>query len=462
MSCFVIPGDCIELMASMDAKSVDAIVTDPPYGLTFMGRDWDSLGHGSAQQAWHFRWLTEALRVLKPGGHILAFGGTRTYHRMVCAAEDAGFEIRDSIHYMHGSGFPKSHNVSLAFDKIARGAPQGGADPQKRGTGVVPDRAALGRGGATGKSSSGITGKTEPYEPITDEAKQWDGWGTALKPAHEPIVLARKPLIGTVAANVRAHGVGGLNIDGCRVGSTDGGRYREGEATQNTRYTKKGCTNFAALPGPRGGSADGRWPPNILLTHAAACKPVGAQKVKGSGIMTGNQRGWGKNGIYGTGGDTPATCYTNPDGTETVEAWACAAGCPVATLDGQSGQGGVSRFFPALNWDPVYDVPFFYCAKAAKKEKEAGCEALAAEHKRKRGNNHPTVKPVALMRYLIRLITPPGGFILDPFGGSGTTGVAALQEGNNTCILMEQDPASVEVANARLAHTRNRLKENDE
>jgi len=445
-------ADCVDFMAEkLPDASIDSIVCDPPYGLEFMGRKWDKIGgdagmvkpgigerdipwpafggdplgganptcatckgrkrgkkqcvcdapdwrvkgkriatrasSGAGQQAWHARWLTEAYRVLKPGGHLVAFGGTRTYHRLVCAAEDAGFEIRDSLHWMYGSGFPKSLNVSLTMDKNARGAPQGGYDPNKRGVGVLPDRVALGQGGATGKSPSGITGKVKAYQPVTPEAQQWEGWGTALKPAHEPIMLARKPLIGTVAANVLLHGTGALHIDACRVGT--GGDKITGGCAGKRALHEGGIKKRAPVDQTRG-----RWPPNILLTHSAACGE------------------------------------------------ACAPDCPVAAL------GKPARFYPSLSWDPAYDAPFLYNAKAAKKEREA---CRPADFDGKRWNAHPTVKPVAVMRWLVKLVTPPGGVMLDPFAGSGTAGIAAVQEGV-TYIGIEKDHGYCQIARRRVTH----------
>ena len=280
-------GDCIEQLANLPNFSVDSIVTDPPYELGFMGKSWDNAGIAYSVELWG-----EALRVLKPGGHLLAFGAARTYHRMTCAIEDAGFEIRDSIHWIYGSGFPKSLDVSKAIDKAA------GAERE-----VVGIKKRQGRSG-------GIMGSPRDIEqavtiPATIPATIWQGWGTALKPAHEPIVVARKPLIGTVAANVLEHGTGALNIDACRIGEWK------------------------------------RWPANIVFDDDAAAE--------------------------------------------------------------------------------LEEARYFYCAKASKKERNAGLDGFTS--------THPTVKPLALMRYLIRLVTPPGGLVLDPFLGSGTTAVAAILEG---------------------------------
>jgi len=353
----------LERLKDLADGSVDSIVTDPPYELGFMGKAWDASGIAYNVELWR-----ECLRVLKPGGHLLAFGGTRTYHRMAVAIEDAGFEIRDSIHWVYGSGFPKSLDVSKAIDK------QAGAKREivgKRLTGsakIARAQRDLSTGGTDFGSGQNLVDITAPATPA---AQQWQGWGTALKPAHEPIVLARKPLDGTVAANVLGHGTGALNIDGCRIGSAGGtkkgaqGQRRNGD---NADFT----TGGTVVP-----LQEGRWPANIIFDEAAG-----------------------------------------------------------AELDAQSGLEA-SRFF--------------YCPKPGKKERNAGLDELpkvrgtavtgrapgsagqgngkyAGTTETPRANIHPTVKPVALMRYLVRLITPPGGTVLDPFLGSGTTAVAAILE----------------------------------
>jgi len=291
-------GDCVASMAAMSAASVDSIVTDPPYELGFMGKTWDASGIAYSVEMWR-----EALRVLKPGGHLLAFSGSRTYHRMVCAIEDAGFEIRDQIMWVYGSGFPKSHNLD----------------------------------------------------------GDWKGWGTALKPAHEPIVVARKPLIGTVASNVSAHGTGAINVDGCRVMHVT---VEGGTLAQNThlraQVKKSGGQIFAM--GDESYQADtfGRWPANLI--H---------------------------------------------DGSDEV----------LAAFPQDAGR-------------------FYYAAKASKAD-------------RSDGNTHPTVKPTDLMRYLCRLVTPPGGVVLDPFMGSGSTGKACMHEGFRF-IGCELSPEYMEIALRRI------------
>lgn len=455
-------GDSLERLKEIPDASIDSIVTDPPYELGFMGKAWDGTGIAYNVQLW-----SECLRVLKPGGHLLAFGGTRTYHRMAVAIEDAGFEIRDSIHWVYGSGFPKSLDVSKAIDKqrddraditkvvrwlkaAKRASGVTGKDLDREfGTvnvsqywfsehrkpavptleqvpqllkvlGVTADdvpedirrllwelngkkgqpgenwakrevvgtkQAGMGSGKTFGiLQSEGSNSEADHDIPITapatDAAKKWQGWGTALKPAHEPIVLARKPLTGTVAANVLEHGTGALNIDGCRIGN----EKRTNPPAGNGRAERPSPTTGASNGGTQGGfnySPDteatvtsGRWPANIILDEDAG-----------------------------------------------------------AELDAQSG---------------LEAARFFYCPKPSKKERNAGLDGLPETRHADRkstdgvgGNNprnrtnqakqnfHPTVKPLELIRYLTRLVTPPDGTVLDPFMGSGTTAVAATLEGFN-------------------------------
>jgi len=328
-------GDCLEVMKTMEDNSVDSIVTDPPYGLSaarnsgksskggFIGKEWDY--DVPSVEIWR-----EALRVLKPGGHLLAFSGTRTYHRMVVNIEDAGFEIRDSIVcWLYFNGFPKSHNISKAIDKRDE----------------------------------------EIYALDSDKAKEWDGWGTALKPAHEPVCVARKPLIGTVVENVLEYGTGALNIDGCRI------EYDPESYERNKKASEKAPKEHEKAVWKDTGhkkrvdvfSPKGRWPSNVIMDEVAG-----------------------------------------------------------AIFDGL---GGGSRFF--------------YCPKVSQAERNAGFD--------EKENNHPTVKPVDLMKYLCRLITPPNGTVLDPFMGSGSTGIAACME-NFDFIGIDMEEEYVEIARHRIAH----------
>ena len=338
----ILVGDSLHVMRTLDADSVDAIVTDPPYGLTFMGKAWDRGVPG-------VEYWTEALRVAKPGAHLVAFGGTRTYHRLATAIEDAGWEIRDCFVWAYGQGFPKSHDVSKGIDKAA------GAERK-----VIGERKQRGRPKAHDDEFQKNT-SSSPVElltvPATDDAKRWDGWGTALKPAWEPAIIARKPFSGTVAANVLRHGTGAINVDGCRVSAYDGASTARSRAVVRDTVAPFG----AGLAMGGNGSPLGRWPAN--LAH---------------------------------------------DGSPAV-----------------------------LDLFPREAARFFYSAKASKAD-------------RGEGNNHPTVKPSDLMAYVCRLVTPPGGLVLDPFAGSGSTGVGALREGFRFVgVEISEDYAAI--ARSRLA-----------
>ena len=400
-------GNNLDILPTLPDNSVDSIVTDPPYELGFMGKKWDNSGIAYSVELW-----TQCLRVLKPGGHLLSFGGTRTWHRVAVAIEDAGFEIRDSIAWMYGSGFPKSLDVSKAIDKAA-GAERDEVLPQ--GSTKCPDYPEPCSGHAeTGKFSATV--HALPTAPATSEAKQWEGWGTALKPAFEPIVVARKPLIGTVAENVLTHGTGGLNIDGSRIGTGTGEKkivhypdirgdnYQQGKES----YSERGTVEREVID-------KGRWPANVILDEYTA-------------ELLDEQSGQSK---------SPKT-YTRNAGTLKGERVAYAnIGEAAGTESKNYGDtGGASRFF--------------YVAKASKRDRNEGLEELPTKQvgtyaqdewsRQNMGNTpdasrdgvanfHPTVKPTDLMRYLIKLVTPPGGVVLDPFTGSGSTGKAAILEG---------------------------------
>ena len=368
----IINGDCLELMQRMKESSVDSIVTDPPYGLSFMGKNWD---HGVPGVPF---WI-EALRVLKPGGHLLAFGGSRTYHRLACAIEDAGFEIRDQIQWIYGSGFPKSLDVSKAIDKAA------GVEFEARPASGVGFMGPDGPGGYN-VTKNQLSRKGES----TDSARQWSGWGTALKPAHEPIVMARKPLIGTVAENVQAHGTGAINVDGCRVGTDEVGARPSNSDGVTRRNMAFGMKEFEGNP------IQGRWPANVIHDGSEEVVRLFPQTTSGTpGIRRKAHETNAMSGRLALTGKTEA---------------------------GPGDSGSAARFF--------------YCAKASKSG-------------RGEGNNHPTVKPTDLMRYLCRLVTPPGGVVLDPFMGSGSTGVAARLEGFHF-VGIEKEEKYCEIAKARL------------
>ena len=376
-------GDCLDVLATLPNASVDAVVTDPPYGIRFMGRSWDGadiesatatrraqaampddgrsganggyrsasteagrydLSANAAFGAWCEAWARECLRILKPGGHMLAFGGSRTWHRLASAVEDAGFGIRDSIAWLYGSGFPKSHN---------------------------------------------LTG-------------DWQGWGTALKPAFEPIVVGRKPLTGTVAANVQQHGTGALNIDGCRIESDRGEqsytvtRWKPGAELNRDGGTWKREDENA--PTVSGTLPSGRWPANVLLDESQAA-------------VLDEQTG------------TTTSRVGTPRGANSGDGWGM-----TATGAEYDDQGGASRFFPT----------FRYEAKAPTSERPRVGDVA-----------HPTVKPIALMRWLVRLVTPPGGVVLEPFAGSGTTAEACIAEGFR-CIAIEREADYLPLIRQRL------------
>jgi DNA modification methylase len=453
-------GNNLDILPTLPDNSVDSIVTDPPYELGFMGKKWDSSGIAYSVELWR-----ECLRVLKPGGHLLSFGGTRTWHRVAVAIEDAGFEVRDSIAWMYGSGFPKSLDVSKAIDKSngkhevdlapfgayvrdlreAKGLSRKQLDElmgtntavswwEGRASGVqLPsketyerlkpilgmddrfdsliewaeaEREVIGIRPDKGRVSSfggGKTKETLETAPATPEAKQWEGWGTALKPAFEPIVVARKPLIGTVAENVLTHGTGGLNIDGSRIGTNAGWSYPNGP---------KG-NSFSVGNEPDGSrsepkeSTQGRWPANVILDEYTA-------------EILDEQSGHSVSKPF------------QGDGKKHFS---------------RSMSGGAKSFSGSTHNDSGGASRFFYVAKASKRDRNEGLEELETKaagslnmrtdaHSLANGmetkpaqNFHPTVKPTDLMRYLIKLVTPPGGTVLDPFTGSGSTGKAAILEG---------------------------------
>ena len=501
----ILKGNCLDTLKTLPDCSVDSIVTDPPYELGFMGKSWDNSGIAYNQDLW-----AECLRVLKPGGHLLAFSGSRTYHRMVVAIEDSGFEIRDQIMYLYGSGFPKSLDVSKAIDKgsgenlqrqlrftewmrstgitakqidEATGTHMGGHYLSENSqptiatanlfdklryllpevpeeierlvaerTGIewtaYKNREVVGTKPSSLGGTVGAGERNQEYidyhknkivditAPATPEAQQWDGWGTALKPAHEPIVVARKPLIGTVAQNVLTYGTGAINIDESRVG-TSGENFddlkgrpitklatrREGETDEEYRSRvlespsqQKALAKLKEL---------GRWPANVI--HDGSDEVLaGFPNSKGGAYPA--KRGQSVNAFSFGGQETPGGRRAMGD------------------------DGSAARFFKSAPIDEADTQSFIYCAKASKSERNAGLEGLPERGKVFNGqsdkpaskaegsvedkfspkpaqNFHPTVKPLALMRYLIKLVTPPGGTVLDPFLGSGTTAVAAILEG---------------------------------
>ena len=373
-------GDCLDVLPALPDASVDSVVTDPPYELGFMGKGWDATGIAYNVTVWR-----ECLRVLKPGGHLLAFGGTRTWHRLAVAIEDAGFEVRDSIAWLYSQGFPKSLNVSKAIDKAA------GAEREVVGTQLLRGTAASSSahiGNLAGGTGVGAKRSIDITAPATPDAERWQGWGTALKPAFEPVVVARKPLQGTVAANVLAWGTGALNIDATRI-STDEDRRRNARGGDNG-LNGEGTFRIRERRADDQPLTAGRWPANVVLDGRAA-----AELDRQSGTLA--------------SGANP----TRRGSDKFREAYGDFKGQAECTPARGADTGGASRFF--------------YVAKAP-----------TSERPRVGGIAHPTVKPLDLMRWLVRLVTPPGGTVLEPFAGSGTTAEACVLEGFQ-CIAIERE-----------------------
>lgn len=447
----IFKGDCREVMDKLIAKGVlfDSIVTDPPYELGFMGKHWDSKGVSFQKETWE-----RCYKILKPGGHLLAFGGSRTFHRIAVAIEDAGFEIRDTIMWLYGSGFPKSLDVSKAIDKLERGVPQGGADPTspnhgkyrtsktegKRGIGDI------GQGFGAGGSKFLATGDydKEARSNICEAAEQWQGWGTGLKPAVEPIVMARKPLEEkSIAENVLKYGTGAINIDGCRVeAEPELAKNWERHQSKSAEEGRNAMNGGFATIDLRPYTPSGRWPANVIHDGSAEAT-----------------EGFDK---FGETGNKIGEPYTY-EGRE---------------YEAEGFINTVRPKAPSNYNDSGSPSRYFYCAKASKRDRNEGCEELEDKHWKmnhlgggdKLGlqgsvegvskNNHPTVKPTDLMQYLCRLVTPPNGTVLDPFMGSGSTGKAAMYEGFNFVgIDMEDD--YIEIAKARIEYAKT-IKEGEE
>lgn len=436
-------GDCLDVLRADDYGydwnlgyrsarmfpdcSVDAVITDPPYGIAFMGKAWDQPGEfGSARlrtggenkrrghkdaalnaglydlspaamlnfQRWCTAWATECLRILKPGGHLLAFGGSRTWHRLSSGIEDAGFEIRDSIAWLYGSGFPKSLDVSKSIDKAA-------------GALRVGYHLTLGAASSRTVSLGKFRAEYDATAPATEDAKQWQGWGTALKPSFEPIVVARKPLAGTVSANVLEHGTGALNIDACRVG--DEVRHASFTSFAPASGNRLGAPGTQeARRGTQGEPKEytGRWPTNVVLDEHQAAALDRQTGVLHSGTMrAGTERQPRAGGtIYGADTRTFAPADTYGD------------------------SGGASRFFPVFRYE---------------------AKAPTSERPNADGVQHPTVKPLDLMRWLVRLVTPVGAVVLEPFAGSGTTAEACILE-DRRCIAIEREAEYLPLIVSRL------------
>jgi len=459
----IICGDNMEVMATFPDNSIDTIITDPPYGLGFMGKEWDTFkpdyiktgwrpegiktginsnvskspskiagtydhSRNAEFQQWFTIWAKEVLRIAKPGAIMMVFGGTRTYHRLTCAIEDAGWQIRDCMMWLYGSGFPKSLDISKAIDK-AKGAKRKIVGEDSR---PAYDSAYAKWDKPYKKRSKNFgQGKWNITIPTTNLAKRWEGYGTALKPAWEPIIVAMKPLDGTFAHNAEKWGVGGLWIDGGRIGTNAGWSYPNGRGGKGC-FGKESLSQNLEEPKQ---ATQGRWPANVILDEESA-----AMLDEQSGVSKSNPTRKNKGGVLNTG-----SSYGQ--------------GVRKSDWNGPGDSGGASRFF--------------YCAKASRSERNAGLEGIEknkplgngfgykinpmATHNKSRNemhkmiqNNHPTVKPLKLMEYLCKLTrTPTGGIVLDPFGGSGTTALACQNTGRNY-LLIEKDPHYCEIARARI------------
>lgn len=376
-------SDCLDAMRKMPDACIDAIVTDPPYGLSFMGKDWD---HGvPGVEFWK-----EALRIAKPGAHLLSFGGTRTFHRIACAIEDAGWEVRDTLMWLYGSGFPKSMDISKAIDR--KFGQERDKFPNPLANKQTSQKGTLAHGDRNGNSY------ISPI-PVSDEAKKWNGWGTCLKPAYEPIIMARKPVEGTVVDNVLKHGTGGINIDECRI-PFESEADRKATGMDRIHISKVGLwqerlrtTTNAPHSCPK--QTNGRFPANIL--HDGSDEVV-ELFPDGKGAQGDLRPGIKQDSVFSWKGTTLG--YKRQEETSSNAA------------------------------------RFFYCAKASKKE-------------RGEGNIHPTVKPIALMEYLVKLVAPENAIVLDPFMGSGTTGVAAVRLGRGF-VGIEKEKEYFDIAERRI------------
>ncbi len=397
-------------LPSIADASVDAIVTDPPSGTGFMGKKWDDHGGRAGFVSFLEARFLECYRVLKPGGWGVVWALPRTSHWTAWAIENAAFEIRDVITHHYGQGFAKGADASKLIDRKL------GAT--RKVVGVNPNHRAVSGVGYDGVYNGGNTGNAHLTAPATAEAEQWDGFGTTLKPASEHWILVRKPFKGGVANNLLKFGTGALNIEGCRV-STDEKLTRVlGKTTESDSGWKS--TNRSAVAGKDGG----RWPPNLVLTHNHDCAETCTEGCPA--LELDRQSGIKKEGVAGARGKS-----IRYGGHGAIGDWG-----------GYGGSGGASRLYPQFRFSPDDEVLFKYIAKPSRTEKKAGLDGK---------NTHPTVKAVALMRWLCRLITPPGGLVVDPFAGSGTTGVACVKEGFQF-IGMEDDPPSVTIARCRLQH----------
>ena len=411
-------GNNLDILPTLPDNSIDSIVTDPPYELGFMGKKWDSSGIAYSVELWE-----QCLRVLKPGGHLLAFSGSRTYHRMVVAIEDAGFEVRDMISWISNKTFPKSQNIAKAIDKQA-------------GVRGHASKGFLVAGDYNNRQLKGPDTNYQDQALVTSEAKQWEGWGTGLKPTVEPIVMARKPVEGTIANNVLKYGTGGLNIDGSRIAHDDSVNLYTMQRQQANNPIRFGGANPGDVISMY--KPEGRWPANVILDSDTA-------------ELLDEQSGTLKSGAMKSG--TKAQDLQ----TNSMGAWTDRT----LTTEFKASEGGASRFF--------------YVAKASKRDRNEGLDDLPlgeiypqnnslerkdinATKSSRVANFHPTVKPTALMEYLVKLVTPPNGTVLDPFTGSGSTGKAAILQGFNF-IGIEMTEEYVPIIEGRLKHAEAKVAE---
>lgn len=418
-------ADCLQKLDELEADSIDSIVTDPPYELNFMGKGWDNAGVSFKPDTWE-----KCLRVLKPGGYLLAFGGSRTYHRIACAIEDAGFEIRDTIMWLYGSGFPKSMDISKMLDK---------KEGNEREIIGHTNNAGIAKYAPPDTTGSHIwTGNLRSNKAIGNLAKQWQGWGTALKPAFEPIIVARKPFKGSCIDNVLKYGVGVINIDECRV-PFNNDKWNTQKSGKSSRAYQSEETTTAG--GVCTANDLGRFPANVILTYD---ETDFVEVCSGFPYTKGDNR------------------KSKPTYDKSI--WGNAKSVESNSL--YSDSGSASRYF--------------YCAKANKKDRNEGLELFEknttndGRHKSidnpfqrgktMRNNTHPTVKPTELMQYLIRLVTPRGGYILDPFMGSGSTGKAVMYENKERnagykFIGIEKELEYYKIAEARITYEEEKCKQ---
>src|SRR5210317_1335271 len=416
----LLKGDCIKKLKGLKDNSVDSVVTDPPYEIGFMGKGWDDSGIANNPKLWK-----EVLRVLKPGGHLLSFSHSRTYHRQAVAVEDAGFEIRDQIMWIYGSGFPKSHNIGKSVDKL-----------------LGNEREVIGTKGLNSFKGTTMRNHYGDYNKSFDEVNKLDrgftpyeGWGTALKPAHEPIVMARKPFKGSVVQNVLEWGTGGININESRIGYNDNDDPRIGKGYEWESKAEQ-FGEAKTTEKKEGWNTQGRFPANIIFDEEAG-KILDEQ----SGTTKSSKRG-----AHNNKKTEHTNTYTPPEAI-------------YGDHNTYGDTGGASRFF--------------YCPKAQKKDRNEGIEHLPIKRPDTRTdkgmgsftekgvqpqhNSHPTVKPTDLMTYLVRLVTPKGGTVLDPFMGSGSTGKASVREGMNF-IGIEREDEYMEIAKTRIEHEQGKHK----